>query len=686
MKKIIIMALIVPIAINAQKDSLKKKEIKIQEVTLVKRKKAVEHLADRTIYDFSEQSILNSGSMLEGLKKIPGILASESVDIMYQGKTLDVYMDGRPLKINGNSLISFLEGLPANSVDRIEIITNPGAEYAATSGNAIINIISSKKSPNYTTLTYFGNYSFSNYDNYRNKLNNGIFIASKIKNLNWKLNFGQSYKESLLSSEIADIISMSNDKYLRYNYFRPSLTFNFNKSRLIFDYDLSINNDDNNINDNSDIVKTKNKIIRNDFVTTFQKVYDDRQKKFETKFVYSSFNNDFSQNNLFTQNSSNQKNYSFSIDYSSPFNFLEKSKLNMGGKYDNETMSINHNNISSLDFARNTFSSYVELQSKFDKFDIIVGVRGENYDNIGKAGQSEILFNKFKLFPNASIQYNIMNSVFISTNYNKKIKLPSINLLNPNNTIFQNPTLTYSGNPYLEPSIYDNYSLKFSAFDYATLSYDVSFVKNDIFYRIEKNSNSVNYYYQNAPDLTIQTVSLGLPLPLMLFSKGFNELMKFNYDINKIDILYFYADYQKYKSEVIGNQKGIWSLFVSGQFILPKDINFQAIYKVTFPGTYKYFLVEKPFQNTFDLNISKKFLKDRLNVAIYGNDIFNSNQTKVRSLPLVNGISLFQKTDSRSFGLSLNYKIINSKKTDKSENFKSNDNKENEKDILNLKN
>lgn len=247
----------------------------------------------------------------------------------------------------------------------------------------------------------------------------------------------KSYKESLLNSVITDIITLNNDKYLRYNYFRPSITFNFNKSRLIFDNDLSSNNDDNFINDKNNVVKTKNKILRNDFVTTFQKIYDDRQKKFEAKLIYSLFNNDFYQNNLLSKNSSNQKNYSFSIDYSTPFNFLEKSKVNIGGKYDKEIMNISHNNISSLELDRNTFSSYIELQSKLNKFDLIAGVRGEKYENIGNAGQNEILFNKFQLFPNASIQYNIMNSVFISANYNKKIKLPSISLLNPNNTIFQ---------------------------------------------------------------------------------------------------------------------------------------------------------------------------------------------------------------------------------------------------------
>lgn len=188
MKIKLLLLLLISYGANAQNDSTKKtkadttKVVTLRGVSIIKKKKAVEHLADRTIYDFSEQPILNSGSMLEGLKKIPGVIASESVDVMYQGKSLEIYMDGRPLRISGNSLISFLEGLPANSIDRIEIITNPGAEYAATSRNAILNIISSRRtSNNYTTLAYSGNYSFSDYDMFRNKTNNSIFIRQNSK-------------------------------------------------------------------------------------------------------------------------------------------------------------------------------------------------------------------------------------------------------------------------------------------------------------------------------------------------------------------------------------------------------------------------------------------------------------------------------------------------------------------------
>ena len=65
----------------------------LNEVSIVSQKKAVEQRPDRTIFDFASQSHLNSGSVLEGIKKLPGLVASDLAGMMYQGKQLDVYMD-----------------------------------------------------------------------------------------------------------------------------------------------------------------------------------------------------------------------------------------------------------------------------------------------------------------------------------------------------------------------------------------------------------------------------------------------------------------------------------------------------------------------------------------------------------------------------------------------------------------
>ncbi len=132
---------------QTEKDSVAIKN-DLNEVVVEKKKQAVERKADRTVFDFSEQAYLNSGALMEGLKKLPGLIISDVAGMMYQGKQLQVYMDGRPLNIYSNELTSYLEGLPANSVEKVEVITNPGAEFPATSGGAIINIVTSKKIKN----------------------------------------------------------------------------------------------------------------------------------------------------------------------------------------------------------------------------------------------------------------------------------------------------------------------------------------------------------------------------------------------------------------------------------------------------------------------------------------------------------------------------------------------------------
>lgn len=110
------------------------KTTELNEVAIIKTKKAIEQKADRTIFNFADQPSLNTGSVLEGIKKLPGLIASDIAGMMYQGKQLDVFMDGRPLNISSNELNSFLEGMPANAIEKIEIITQPGAEFPATSG------------------------------------------------------------------------------------------------------------------------------------------------------------------------------------------------------------------------------------------------------------------------------------------------------------------------------------------------------------------------------------------------------------------------------------------------------------------------------------------------------------------------------------------------------------------------
>jgi outer membrane receptor for ferrienterochelin and colicin len=80
--------------------------------------------------------------------------------------------------------------MPANAIEKIEIITQPGAEFPATSGGAILNIITNKNAKNYLSATYTNSTSFTSYDDVRWKIT--VFYYAKNKYFGWQLNLGQN--------------------------------------------------------------------------------------------------------------------------------------------------------------------------------------------------------------------------------------------------------------------------------------------------------------------------------------------------------------------------------------------------------------------------------------------------------------------------------------------------------------
>lgn len=650
-----------------------KKAVELNEVAIVKTKKAVEQKADRTIFDFSSQPSLNSGSVLEGIKKLPGLIASDVAGMMYQGKQLDVFMDGRPLNITSNELNSFLEGMPANAIEKIEIITQPGAEFPATSGGAIMNIITNKNAKNYLSATYTNSTNFTSYDHLRWRINNSLLLSAKNKYFGWQLNVGQNYRESAVWTSLTtkennttSILSITEaDRFGRTNFAKSALTFDIGNDRLLFNYDVNYSNNNSNTLGNGPGFNTNDDsftdALRQDFVVTFQKKFEDKSKKLDFKFNYNSNQNDFALNSrtnnaTILDNASTQRLYNAKFDYSQPIAFSDEGKISFGGLYEALLFETQNMGIVNLDYQRKTTSAYGELQSKFDKFNFIVGGRAEDYNITGKTNTADLIpFKQFRFFPNASAQYNFSNSVYFNVNYNKKISLPSTSALNPNNTNYQNPNIDYSGNPNLQPTIFDNYEAKLSAFDYAFIGYNVSSAQNQVINRVLLTDDVVVNTNINVPQIKIHNFNVGMPIPYMLFTEGLKETMKMNINPDKMNFLYVYTAYQFHQIPEI-KTNGFWMFNLMSQIVLPKDIKFVANFNyIMSKGNYFYFIAEKPFNNTLDLTFSKKFFKDQLSVSINADDIFNSNRFVFSSVgtPLL----LANKNDTRRFGFSINYKI-----------------------------
>ncbi|RZJ49282.1 MAG: TonB-dependent receptor, partial [Chryseobacterium sp.] len=474
---------------NKDNKDTKIKEKEIEAVVMTKTKKAVEQKADRTIFDFSEQSHLNNGNVLEGIKKLPGLVSTDIAGMMYQGKILDVYLNGRPLNITSNELNSFLEGMPANSVEKIEVITQPGAEFPATSGGAIMNIITNKNVNKYLTATYSGNYNFSDEDKLRSRTSNSLNLNARNKLFGWQLSVGQNYRESMLNSNQDNLMFSNTDRIGRGYFAKSGLTFDLGEDRLLLNYDIYHNKNTNYTGSNGladilfsedpdvyrevsfnafDAARTNN--LRQEGVVTYQKRFaNDKSKKLDFQFGYTKSDSKFGQDNIFRkglftdstvgepynftagnvlQNSSDMRIANFKVDYSQPLKILDEGKVSFGGLYEKQNFDTESKGLTNLEYQRQTASTYLEFQAKLKKFDFIAGARVENYDISGVTRRDSantiiqrdlIPFNKFKIFPNASVQYNVMKQVYAVANYNKKINLPSISALNPNNSTFQGP-------------------------------------------------------------------------------------------------------------------------------------------------------------------------------------------------------------------------------------------------------
>ncbi|TXF76148.1 outer membrane beta-barrel protein [Chryseobacterium sp.] len=662
---------------NAQQKPTPDKETKIEAVTITKVKKAVEQKADRTIFDFSEQPNLNSGSVMEGIKKLPGLIVSDVAGMLYQGKMLDVYLDGRPLNISSNELNAFLEGMPANSVERVEVITQPGAEFPATSGGAIINIITSKTAKNYLTATYSGNYNFTKYDKWRHRTNNSVSLNARNKLFGWQLNFGQNYRESMLNATQDDLAESNADRIIRGYFAKSAFTFELGQDRLLLNYDIYHNNNDittfssgtflNNSYQSTDLTSTLSN--RHEAVATYQKRFADKSQKLDFKFSYSNSNSGFTQNNLdanrtVLDNSSDMDVYNFKVDYSQPLNILNEGKVAFGGMFDRQNFDTKAQDITNLDYQRQNVATYLEFQTKYKKFDFILGTRAEDYDISGitynqQENRYEELtpFKKFKFFPNASMQYNLVPQVYFSLNYNKKITLPSISVLNPNNNTYQNPNSSITGNPEVRPTIFDNYEAKISAFDYAFVGYNVSVAKDQVVQKITRSGDVISTSQVNVSEMKIHNFNIGLPIPYMIFNTSIKEMLKFDFNPDKINYLYVYAGYQIHQLPDI-ETNGFWIFSLNSQIILPKEIKFVANFNYLTPkASYFYLVADKPFNNSLNLNFSKKFMKDKLTVSLYADDILNSQKMAVHSVVQQPFVYLSSKNDSRRFGISINYKI-----------------------------
>ena len=115
----------------------------LDEVVVAQRRKLIKNDIDKLTYDVQHDKTAQTKTTLEILKKIPLVTVDGQENIRVQGSTsFKVYRNGHPdPSLSGQNLKDILKAIPASTIKRIEVITDPGAKYDAEGTTAILNII-----------------------------------------------------------------------------------------------------------------------------------------------------------------------------------------------------------------------------------------------------------------------------------------------------------------------------------------------------------------------------------------------------------------------------------------------------------------------------------------------------------------------------------------------------------------
>ena len=97
---------------------------------------------EKTVYQVSDDPTVQSGVASDALQNAPGVSVDVEGNITLRGASdVEIWINDQPSHLTKENLKAYIQTLPANAIDRIEVITNPSSKYSAEGSAGIINII-----------------------------------------------------------------------------------------------------------------------------------------------------------------------------------------------------------------------------------------------------------------------------------------------------------------------------------------------------------------------------------------------------------------------------------------------------------------------------------------------------------------------------------------------------------------
>lgn len=107
---------------------------------------ALQTSIDRRSYDVTHDLQATTGSISDALRNVPSVEVDVQGNVSLRGDpNVTILIDGKPSSLfQGDNKGQALQSLPASQIERVEVITNPSAEFRAEGTAGVINLISKK--------------------------------------------------------------------------------------------------------------------------------------------------------------------------------------------------------------------------------------------------------------------------------------------------------------------------------------------------------------------------------------------------------------------------------------------------------------------------------------------------------------------------------------------------------------
>ena len=125
---------------------MKPGNVTLDEVVVIEKRPLFSNEGEKTLYNVSEDPSVQTGTVSDALQNAPGVEVDVEGNITLRGvSSVEVWINGQPSNLNEENLKTYLQQMPANALERIEVITNPSARYSSNSDGGIINIVTNAK-------------------------------------------------------------------------------------------------------------------------------------------------------------------------------------------------------------------------------------------------------------------------------------------------------------------------------------------------------------------------------------------------------------------------------------------------------------------------------------------------------------------------------------------------------------